>query len=192
MSNYRNLTTEEIENIIARTAPTIAGYITRFKNEIEVKVLKNSAVLNLPLHPENVCELKLVNQLEKAVQEVLKVKTITTYLKMSKDYLSVQTYQRFTKTTAIYPHHQATNYLGLGLASEAGEVAGVLKKWVRGDYSTQEAREKLIKELGDVLWYVARLADEQGIPLVNIFTANMEKLQSRQEKGVLKGDGDDR
>lgn len=192
MSNYRNLTTEEIENIIARTAPTIAGYITRFKNEIEVKVLKNSAVLNLPLHPENVCELKLVNQLEKAVQEVLKVKTITTYLKMSKDYLSVQTYQRFTKTTAIYPQHQATNYLGLGLTSEAGEVAGVLKKWVRGDYSTQEAREKLIKELGDVLWYVARLADEQGIPLVNVFTANIEKLQSRQEKGVLKGDGDNR
>ena len=53
-------------------------------------------------------------------------------------------------------------------------------------------REKLIKELGDVLWYVARLADEQSIPLVNIFTSNMEKLQSRQEKGVLKGDGDDR
>ena len=51
---------------------------------------------------------------------------------MSNDYLSVQTYQRFTKTTAIYPQHQATNYLGLGLASEAGEVAGVLKKWVRG------------------------------------------------------------
>lgn len=192
MSNYRQFTAEETNSIIAIAEPSIANYIGRFQDEIEVKVLNNKAVLKLPLHPQKIYELKLVTALEKAVQEVLKVKNITTYLQTSKDYLSVQEYQRFTKTTAIYPQHQATNYLGLGLASEAGEVAGVLKKWVRGDYSTKEAQEKVIKELGDVLWYVARLADELGIPLVNVFTANMEKLQKRKESKVIKGDGDDR
>lgn len=192
MSHYTNLTKQVLLELIAITTPEITNYLTRFQEEIEFKILKHSVILKLPLHPQKTYELNFIQDIEKTFKQVLEVKTVTTHLHISKDYLSVQEYQRFTATTAIYPKHQATNYLGLGLVSEAGEVAGVLKKWIRGDYSTKVAQEKIIKELGDVLWYVARLADEQNIPLVNVFTANMEKLQSRQEKGVIKGDGDDR
>lgn len=50
-------------------------------------------------------------------------------------------------------------YCVLGLVSEAGEVAGVVKKWLRGDYGEATMRAKMLDELGDVLWYVALTAD---------------------------------
>jgi len=48
------------------------------------------------------------------------------------------------------------------------------------------------KELGDVLWYVAQLASELGLDLDRVAEANLEKLLSRQRRGVLSGSGDDR
>jgi NTP pyrophosphatase (non-canonical NTP hydrolase) len=101
-------------------------------------------------------------------------------------------YQKFTKTTAIYPSHHALIYLTLGLASEAGEVSGVVKKWVRGDHTSQAMQDKMKSELGDVCWYIARLADELSIPLSEILEANKDKLIARQQANTLKGDGDDR
>lgn len=47
--------------------------------------------------------------------------------------MDLKTYQAFTRTTAIYPEDRTLEYLGLGLASEAGEVAGVVKKWIRDE-----------------------------------------------------------
>ncbi len=81
-------------------------------------------------------------------------------------------YQKFTKTTAIYPSHHALIYLTLGLASEAGEVSGVVKKWVRGDHTSQAMQDKMKSELGDVCWYIARLADELSIPLSEILASS--------------------
>jgi NTP pyrophosphatase (non-canonical NTP hydrolase) len=50
----------------------------------------------------------------------------------------------------------------------------------------------MAKELGDVLWYVAQLASELGLELEDIARENLEKLSSRQRRGVLSGSGDER
>lgn len=98
-------------------------------------------------------------------------------------------YQKFTRTTAIYPKEQALTYLGLGLASEAGEVAGKLKKMIRDGGVNVLA---LQDELGDVFWYLARLCDETNIDAESLLSRNKEKLESRLARGVLGGSGDNR
>jgi NTP pyrophosphatase (non-canonical NTP hydrolase) len=57
---------------------------------------------------------------------------------------------------------------------------------------TGERRQAMAKELGDVLWYVSQLASELGLELEDIAQANLEKLLSRQRRGVLSGNGDER
>lgn len=85
-------------------------------------------------------------------------------------------------------------HLVLGLVGESGEVAEKFKKWIRDDGSDEDLldRADLQKELGDVLWYLAVLADYLDLPLDDIATANVTKLASRQQRGVLGGSGDDR
>ncbi len=103
-------------------------------------------------------------------------------------------YEQKAMQTALEYGDQAFNYGGLGLASEAGEVAGKLKRVIREDDNiiTPEMRETLKKELGDVLWYINYLAVKLDIPLKDVAAANIEKLQSRKERSTLKGQGDDR
>ncbi len=114
------------------------------------------------------------------------------------DSLTFETYQLGAAETAVYPEAGestwvALSYLGLGLG-EAGEVQGKLKKIVRDDGGvvTDSKREALAGELGDVLWYVANLAGELGLGLEDIAQANLDKLNSRKERGVLAGSGDNR
>ena len=103
--------------------------------------------------------------------------------------MNLSEYQQWTRTTAIYPSANAIEYVTLGLASEAGEVADVLKKEIRdGD----DRKDSMRKELGDVLWYLARVADELGTDLGEIAADNVAKLHDRQERGKLRGSGDDR
>jgi len=98
-------------------------------------------------------------------------------------------YQDWTEDTAIYPPEEALTYTALGLASEAGEFAGKVKKAIRdGNYDT----EGMKKELGDVLWYLARAAAELDIPLSEVALINVKKLNSRKERDALKGSGDER
>ncbi len=68
------------------------------------------------------------------------------------------------------------------------------KKAIRDDAGaiTDERRAALGKELGDVLWYLAQLASELELDLDEIARTNLEKLLSRQRRGVLSGSGDDR
>ena len=98
-------------------------------------------------------------------------------------------YQDFTDETAIYPPEKGLEYVALGLASEAGEFAGKVKKMIRDNKYDLEA---MASELGDVLWYVARAAAELDLHLSDIAQENVEKLKSRMERGKLKGSGDDR
>jgi NTP pyrophosphatase (non-canonical NTP hydrolase) len=103
-------------------------------------------------------------------------------------------YQRLSRRTAEYPREQWLAYPALGLAGEAGEVAEHVKKAIRDDAGTvsDERRAAMTKELGDVLWYVAQLASELELELEDVAAQNLEKLRSRQRRGVLSGSGDDR
>lgn len=98
-------------------------------------------------------------------------------------------YQDFTDETAIYPEDKGLEYTALGLASEAGEFAGKVKKWIRDGKRNDEA---LVAELGDVLWYVARAAAELHVHLSDVAKDNVEKLKSRKERNVISGEGDNR
>lgn len=103
-------------------------------------------------------------------------------------------YQLHACKTAVYPQKDAINYLVLGLVSEAGEVAGKLKKLLRDREGVIGVYEKqmMAAEIGDVLWYATMLAVELDTTLSSIARDNVEKLQSRQTRGVLGGSGDNR
>lgn len=106
--------------------------------------------------------------------------------------MTLDDYQAFTRTTAIFPADRALEYLGLGLASEAGEVAGVIKKWIRDGTDDAALKAKLEAEMGDVCWYLSELCNATGLDLAAVFAANMRKLSDRQRRGVITGSGDDR
>lgn len=113
-------------------------------------------------------------------------------------------YQRFTRETATYPgvgtsSPEAIIYCALGITGEAGEIAEKIKKVIRSgggfkalDDQRSEFEGDLVKEIGDVCWYLARLSDELGYSLEQIFKLNADKLRSRKDRGVINGSGDNR
>jgi len=104
-------------------------------------------------------------------------------------------YQRESRKTwnLIHTDHPIV-YPTLGLANEAGEVAGKVKKIFRdhGGAISAEDREALKQELGDVLWYLAQICTELDVSLQEVAEANLEKLFSRLERNQIRGSGDDR
>jgi len=104
-------------------------------------------------------------------------------------------YQQKSRKTAGYPSigHRII-YPTLGLVNEAGEVAGKIKKVFRdkGGEISEETREALKAELGDVLWYLAQICTEMELSLDEVAEANIKKLYDRLERGVIRGDGDHR
>lgn len=104
-------------------------------------------------------------------------------------------YQKKAASTAIYPNRGSNLvYPALGLAGEAGEVANKIKKIYRDDNAvlTQERREQLSLELGDVLWYVSALCDELRLTMDEVARINTRRLAERYEKGSIFGSGDNR
>ena len=85
-------------------------------------------------------------------------------------------------------------YPALGLAEEAGEVAGKFAKAVRDENGAISSERKLaiIGELGDVMWFVAELATLLDVSLEDVMVGNINKLKSRRERGVIHGNGDNR
>lgn len=103
----------------------------------------------------------------------------------------------FARTTAIYPEKFTGSigeqmYLAGKLASEAGEVVGkVCKRYRAGPHDVVYSHQ-ICEEVGDVLWYVARLLDTYGVSLEDVLEDNMKKLSRRKQAGTLSGSGDTR
>jgi len=104
-------------------------------------------------------------------------------------------YENLAGQTAIFPKDRALEYLALGMTSEAGEVAGKVKKLIRDGEDVEGFEMKklaIASEIGDVLWYCAMMAKEVGVPLNDIMKENLKKLHGRKERGTLQGSGDER
>jgi NTP pyrophosphatase (non-canonical NTP hydrolase) len=103
-------------------------------------------------------------------------------------------YQREARDFAVYPEHGCIYYPVALLAEEAGEVAGKLAKAIRASTSinTPQFTEAISKEMGDVLWALANLAEDLGIDLEDVAKGNLAKLRDRQQRGVIVGEGDNR
>lgn len=109
--------------------------------------------------------------------------------------MELDDYQRLAlRTAAPRDRKNELLHLVLGLVGESGEIAEKFKKWIRDQDSDVSLidRDDLAKELGDVMWYVAVLADYFDIPLDRVAEGNIAKLASRQQRGVLGGSGDNR
>lgn len=103
-------------------------------------------------------------------------------------------YQKRTMDTAAYPQAGSGSaielyYLALGVTSEAGEIAGKVKRIIRDG---QMDTAGLVHEVGDVLWYAARLADALGFTLEDVMRINYAKLMKRKDNNVITGSGDSR
>ena len=102
--------------------------------------------------------------------------------------------QEATKTALHVKTDHPVVYPTLGLANEAGEVAGKIKKIFRdkqGKFSNEDLTA-LKYELGDVLWYLSQVCTALDLDLGDVAEANLKKLLSRKTRGKLQGDGDKR
>ncbi len=129
--------------------------------------------------------MKLEEEAKKYMQDKLAIAEVMT----------AELYEMKAGQTAIFPEHKALEYLALGLTSEAGEVAGKVKKLIRDGEDVEGFELKKIaiaSEIGDVLWYCAMMAKEVGVPLDEIMKENLKKLHGRKVRGTLHGSGDNR
>ena len=109
--------------------------------------------------------------------------------------MDFKTYQKKARKTALYPNLGSNAvYPTLGLVGEAGEVAEKVKKVIRDKNGIfdDESKNGIMKELGDVLWYLSNLCTEFNFNLDEVALKNLEKLKSRKIKGTISGSGDDR
>jgi len=97
--------------------------------------------------------------------------------------LTISDYQRRAMSTlnrAIPREELLLNAL-MGLCGESGEAIDILKKHRFQGHPLEE--EKIVKELGDVAWYLAEAAEALGVPLEEIFQKNIDKLAARYPQG---------
>lgn len=82
----------------------------------------------------------------------------------------------------------------LGLVGEAGETADKIKKLIRDKDGaiSDEDKELVVKELGDTLWYIASISRYLGVPLSEVASGNIEKLEGRFQRNKIHGEGDNR
>ena len=104
--------------------------------------------------------------------------------------LTLDQYQQQAAKTAIYPDDKADQYLIAGLAGEVGEVSSIFAKHWRGDGDLNH--DHAAAELGDILWFIAMLAERLDTDLSTIAQGNLNKLADRAVRGKLKGNGDNR
>lgn len=94
----------------------------------------------------------------------------------------------FRKPTADF------TYAVIGLGAEVGEIQGKVAKIIRDKNGLPDDSDHyaLIKELGDVLWFISAIADDMGVSLNEVAQENVAKLESRSIRGKIGGSGDDR
>ena len=106
---------------------------------------------------------------------------------------SFNEYQKLMDKRSVCPEDMKVVYPALGIAGEAGEVADKVKKICRDDNKDfSKHREEIAKELGDVLWYISRLAGDLGYKLSDIAQINIDKVNSRWNTNTVHGEGDNR
>lgn len=107
--------------------------------------------------------------------------------------MQLNEYQQKASLSSI-PSCESFSYLALALCGETGEVAEKIKKVIRDKNGRFMAPDLagIALELGDVLWYVAVLAKVLGYKLEDIANLNLEKIESRLDRGTLHGSGDNR
>jgi len=116
---------------------------------------------------------------------------------MNEDDMQANEYQRQAYAFAKYESNTAMLLASvLGVGSEAGELAAKLEKKLRKTGSwepeTREQVEALAYEIGDVIWFASMAALAIGIPLEDIMKDNLDKLRSRNNRGKIHGNGDNR
>jgi NTP pyrophosphatase (non-canonical NTP hydrolase) len=99
-------------------------------------------------------------------------------------------YQFAAKTYALPTAYDVKNYLLPGLTGEVGELNSYLAKCYRDEKYVLQDEVK--KELGDILWFVAMIASAYDLSLLEVAEANLEKLDSRKNRGTIGGSGNDR
>jgi len=115
--------------------------------------------------------------------------------------MTMEEYSVEAMDKAIYP--DALIYPMLGLQSEVGELSQHLKRFFRdNDYEVTmedcvaeipaELRLEMAKEVGDIIWYATAVASDLGYSLDEVVSLNLEKLEDRKRRGVIKGAGDNR
>ena len=103
-------------------------------------------------------------------------------------------YDEFVSSTTQGDINSDPYYSVLGLCGESGEVAEKFKKIKRdkGGVIDENSKEEIVKELGDVLWYITRTALNIGKSLDQVMEANIKKIEDRHNRGVVHGGGDNR
>tara|TARA_R100000544_G_C2171615_1_gene32505 strand:- start:43 stop:414 length:372 start_codon:yes stop_codon:yes gene_type:complete len=118
------------------------------------------------------------------------LKTMGYFNPLDSDENVLKGYSNFVESKILTSGHERLVENTLGLVGESGEVAEKVKKLIRDKHKFTP--DEIASELGDVLFYDVSIAMIFGFTLVDIIRMNMKKLNSRQERGVLKGSGDNR
>jgi NTP pyrophosphatase (non-canonical NTP hydrolase) len=103
-------------------------------------------------------------------------------------------YQKRSQYSLISGDYPELMYTTLALVGEAGEIADKVKKVYRdnGGVVPNEKRSDITREMGDLLWYLARLATHLEVSFDSIAQENLTKLAERADEGTLSGEGDNR
>ena len=112
-----------------------------------------------------------------------------------KNFHILEEYEELMQTSKFYPVDKLPiTYPALGLNGEAGEVAEKVKKCWRdnGGVFTEEIKKAILKELGDVLWYITATAQDMGYSLEDVIKNNFEKIDKRVKTNTQHGEGDNR
>lgn len=114
---------------------------------------------------------------------------------MTREYQDFSKYQKKANSTAVYPKLKPSClYPLLGIAGESGEICEKVKKVVRdkGGRISKSAKEEMVKEIGDVLWYLAMFSYELGVDFAEVARRNVDKLEDRKRRNKIHGAGDNR